>query len=165
MPNQFSNPANPAILRKTTGPEIWEQTGGKVDFFVAGVGISGTITAVSGYLKEKTALTAVAVEPAESPVLSGGQPGPHKIQGIGAGFVPEILDTGVIDEVVQVTSDEAFTMARELARMKGILCGISCGAAVRAAVDVGNRPQNKGKRIVVVLPDTGERYLSTALMD
>jgi cysteine synthase A len=164
MPNQFTNPANPAIHRKTTGPEIWEQTGGRVDILVAGVGTGGTITGTAGYLKEKTGLTAVAVEPADSPVLSGGEPGPHKIQGIGAGFVPEILNTALIDEVVLIENDEAFTMARILARKEGVLCGISSGAAVRAAVKVGNRLENKNKRIVVILPDTGERYLSTELM-
>jgi len=164
MPNQFTNPANSAMHRQTTGPEIWQQTGGQVDFFVAGVGTGGTMTGVAGYLKEKTTLRAVAVEPADSPILSGGQPGPHKIQGIGAGFIPEILDTELIDEVIQVESDAAFSMARILARREGMLCGISSGAALSAAIEVGNRPENKGKRIVVVLPDTGERYLSTDLM-
>ena len=164
IPNQFTNPANPAMHYQTTGPEILQQTDGQLDFFIAGVGTGGTMTGVAGYLKENITLQAIAVEPADSPVLSGGEPGPHKIQGIGAGFVPKILDRELIDEVVQVKTDNAFAMARTLARREGILCGISSGAAVSAAVAVGNRPGNKGKRIVVVLPDTGERYLSTELM-
>jgi cysteine synthase A len=164
MPDQFTNPANPQIHRQTTGPEILEQTGGKLDFFVAGVGTGGTMTGVAGYLKEKTTLKAIAVEPADSPVLSGGEPGPHKIQGIGGGFVPDNLNTALVDEVVQVENDAAFVMARTLASREGILCGISSGAAVSAAVEIGNRQENKGKRIVVILPDTGERYLSTALI-
>ncbi len=164
MANQFANPANPAIHRRTTGPEIWEQSGGLVDILVSGVGTGGTLTGVAGFLKQHTTVQAIAVEPAASPVLSGGKPGPHKIQGIGAGFVPDVLDTSLIDEVVEVENEEAMVMARILARREGILCGISSGAAVRAAVKVGNRLQNKGKRIVVILPDTGERYLSTELM-
>ncbi len=164
MPNQFANPANPAVHRKTTAPEIWEQTEGLVDILVAGVGTGGTLTGTAGFLRERTKLKTVAVEPAGSPVLSGGEPGPHKIQGIGAGFVPEVLDTSLIDEVVRIENEEAMVMARILARREGILCGISSGAAVRAAVKVGNRLENKGKRIVVILPDTGERYLSTELM-
>lgn len=166
IPQQFNNPANPEIHRKTTAEEIWRDTEGTVDFFVAGVGTGGTITGVGEALKErKKDLKAIAVEPADSPVLSGGQPGPHKIQGIGAGFVPSILNTKVYDEVIRVTNDEAFEMARRLAREEGILSGISSGANVTAALQVARRPENKGKLIVVIFPSCGERYLSTPLAE
>ncbi|MFO7556266.1 MAG: cysteine synthase A [Desulfobacterales bacterium] len=164
MPDQFSNPANPEIHRKTTAEEIWADTDGNVDIFVSGVGTGGTITGVSEVIKaRKPSFTAVAVEPADSPVLSGGQPGPHKIQGIGAGFVPDVLNTNIIDEIVTVTNDQAFETGRRLAASEGLLCGISSGAAVWAAMEMARRAENKGKQIVVVLPSTGERYLSTDL--
>ncbi len=167
MPQQFKNPANPAIHFKTTGPEIFTDTDGKVDIFVAGVGTGGTITGVSRYLKQekKLPVKCVAVEPTASPVLSGGAAGKHKIQGIGAGFIPEILDRSVIDEVIQVTDDESFDMAKRLMKEEGITCGISCGAAMAAALKIAARPESAGKTIVTILPDSGERYLSTLLFE
>jgi cysteine synthase A len=164
MPQQFKNLANPAIHRKTTAQEIWQDTEGHVDIFVAGVGTGGTITGVGQVLKEKnSAVKIVAVEPSDSPVLSGGKPGPHKIQGIGAGFVPDIFDPKVVDEIIKVENQDAFKAARELAKVEGLLVGISSGAALFAATQLALRPENKGKNIVVLLPDTGERYLSTPL--
>jgi cysteine synthase A len=167
MPQQFKNPANPAIHFKTTGPEIFNDTEGKIDIFVAGVGTGGTITGVSRYLKheKKLAIKTIAVEPANSPVLSGGAPGKHKIQGLGAGFIPDILDMSIIDEIMQVTDDESIETAKNLMRMEGITCGISCGAAMAAALKVAARPESAGKVIVTILPDSGERYLSTALFE
>lgn len=161
---QFVNPANPAAHYDTTGPEIWSDTDGSVDIVVAGVGTGGTITGIGKYLKEKNPnIKIVAVEPADSPVLSGGSAGPHGLQGIGAGFVPEILDTSVIDEIVTVTTDEAYTATRNLAATEGVLVGISSGAALHAATEIAKREENAGKKIVVILPDTGDRYLSTPM--
>lgn len=161
---QFENPANPAIHKKTTGPEIWEQTEGKVDIFVAGVGTGGTLTGIGEYLKEQNPnICVVAVEPADSPILSGGVAGPHMLQGIGANFVPEILNTEIYDEVIQVENEEAFAYGRIFAKAEGILVGISSGAALKAAAVLAERPENKGKNIVVLLPDSGDRYLSTPL--
>ena len=164
MPQQFINPANPEIHRRTTAEEIWNDTDGDVDILVAGVGTGGTITGVAEAIKpRKPSFRAIAVEPVDSPVLSGGQPGPHKIQGIGAGFVPQVLNTEVVDEIVKVSNEQAFDTSRRLAKEEGLLVGISAGAATHAALEVASRPENAGKLIVVVLPDTGERYLSTVL--
>jgi cysteine synthase A len=164
MPQQFKNPANPKIHRETTAEEIWKDTDGKIDILVAGVGTGGTITGVAEVIKKrKPGFRVVAVEPASSPVLSGGKPGPHKIQGIGAGFVPEVLKLELVDEIIKVTNEDAGDTARRLAREEGILAGISSGAAAWAALEVAKRPENKGKLIVVILPDTGERYISTWL--
>ena len=164
MPDQFSNPANPEIHRRTTAEEIWRDTEGRVDIFVSGIGTGGTITGVAEVIKaRKPSFKAIAVEPVDSPVLSGGIAGPHKIQGIGAGFVPEVLNTKIIDKIITVTNEQAFATARELAASEGILCGISSGAAAWAAFEVARRPENRGKEIVVVLPSTGERYLTTDL--
>ena len=164
LPRQFENPVNAAVHQATTGPEIWADTAGAVDLFVAGVGTGGTITGVGTYLKQQNPkIRVVAVEPAGSPVLHKGTPGPHKIQGIGAGFVPPVLDTGVYDEVISVTDEDAFATGRELGRTEGLLAGISSGAALWAAIQLAKRPENQGKRIVVLLPDTGDRYLSTPL--
>lgn len=166
LPGQFTNPVNPAAHKSTTGPEIWADTDGRVDIFVSGAGTGGTVTGVGGYLKEKKpSVKVVAVEPADSPVLSGGDAGPHKIQGIGAGFVPAVLDTKIYDEIITVKNEEAFATGRRIARSEGILAGISSGAAVWAAIQLAKRPENEGKTIVVLLPDTGDRYLSTPLFE
>ena len=164
VPGQFVNPANPAAHQASTGPEIWADTDGKVDIFVAGVGTGGTITGVGRYLKERDpAVQVVAVEPADSPVLSGGKAGPHGIQGIGAGFIPQVLDTAVYDEIIPVTNEDAYAAGRQMGRKEGVLVGISSGAALHAAIQLAQRSENQGKTIVVLLPDTGDRYLSTPL--
>lgn len=167
MPQQFKNPANPEIHFRTTGPEIWEDTQGEIDVLISGVGTGGTITGVSRFIKQAKGrkILSVAVEPAASPVLSGGSAGPHKIQGIGAGFVPDVLDRSLVDEVLTVTNEEAFETARRIAREEGILAGISCGAAMQVALTVAARPESAGKTIVVILPDSGERYLSTGIFE
>ncbi|GHU52119.1 cysteine synthase A [Clostridia bacterium] len=166
VPGQFVNPSNPRIHRETTGPEIWEDTDGKVDFIVSGVGTGGTVTGVGEFLKSKNPdIKVIAVEPFDSPVLSEGKAGPHKIQGIGAGFVPDTLNTDIYDEIIKVKNDDAFKIGRKIARAEGLLIGISSGAAVWAAVEIAKRPENAGKNIVVILPDTGERYLSTPLFE
>ena len=166
MPNQFANPANPRAHRETTAEEIWRDTEGQADILVSGVGTGGTITGVAQVIKaRKPSFKAIAVEPANSPVLSGGQKGPHKIQGIGAGFIPEVLEQSLIDDVVTVTNDDAFETARNAAKLEGILCGISSGAAIWAALEVGKRPESAGKTIVTIIPSTGERYISTDLFN
>ena len=165
LPQQFKNPANPAIHFKTTGPEIWNDTDGQIDVLVAGVGTGGTITGVSKFIKQYKPIVSVAVEPTASPVLSGGAPGPHKIQGIGAGFKPDVLDLSIVDKIEQVTNEEAYEYALRLAREEGIISGISCGAATAAAIRLASRDEYQGKTIVVILPDSGERYLSTPLFE